>query len=139
MQSLVFVTKNIDTDTDPNADRTKTNTDTAPNTFADLREQFDGECVLQALSKAHNIDCENPPVVYFLDEDTGRVFRVLEAMRGSPDTGWFVLALAGLRADDGYERQLRVHDSDTHRALLGDDIEQYAHDEQTPAERTSGQ
>ena len=46
--------------------------------------------------------------MYLLDEDTGRVYRVLEATRGSPDSGWFVLALAGLHVDDGYERQLRV-------------------------------
>jgi len=116
---------NRDADTDPNANRTKTDTDTAPDTFAGLREQFDDECVLQALSKAHDIDRETPPVVFFLNEDTGRVYRVLEATRGSPDSGWFVLALAGPHADDGYERQLRVLDSDTHRVLLGTEIEHY--------------
>jgi hypothetical protein len=116
---------NRDADTDPNANRTKTDTDTAPDTFAGLREQFDDECVLQALSKAHDIDRETLPAVFFLDEDTGRVYRVLESTRGSPDSGWFVLALAGPHVDDGYERQLRVHDSDTHRVLLGTDIEHY--------------
>jgi hypothetical protein len=116
---------NRDADTDPNANRTKTDTDTAPDTFAGLREQFDDECVLHTLSKAHDIDRENPPAVFFLDEDTGRVYRVLEATRGSPDSGWFVLALAGPHADDGYERQLRVLDSDTHRVLLGTEIEHY--------------
>lgn len=120
---------NPDANTDPNANRTKTDTDTAPDTFADLRDQFDGECVLHTLSKAHDIDCENSPAVYFLDEDTGRVYRVLEATRGSPDSGWFVLALAGPYADDRYERQVRVHDSDTHRVLLENEIEHYAHDE----------
>ncbi|MEF8826318.1 MAG: hypothetical protein V5A27_08290 [Halapricum sp.] len=123
---------NPDADTDPNANRTKTDTDTALDTFAGLREQFDDECVLQALSKAYDIDCENPPAVFFLDEDTGRVDRVLEATRGSPDSGWFILALAGPHADDGYERQLRVHDSDTHRVLLGTDIEYHARDDPTP-------
>ncbi|WP_144263586.1 hypothetical protein [Haloglomus irregulare] len=63
--------------------------------------------------------------MFFLDEDTGRVYRVLEATRGSPDSGWFVLALAGPHADDGYERQLRVLDSDTHRVLLGTEIKHY--------------
>jgi hypothetical protein len=106
-----------------------TDTSTAPRTFADFRDQFDDECVLHTLSKAHDTDCEDPLNVYFLDEDTGRVYRVLEATRGSPDSGWFVLALAGSNANDGYERQLRVHDSDTHRVLLGDDIEYYAHNE----------
>jgi hypothetical protein len=104
---------------------TNPDADTAPDTFAGLREQFDDECVLQALVKAHDFDRVNPPAVYFLDEDTGRVYRVLEATRGSPDTGWFVLALAGPHADDGYERQLRVLDSDTHRVLLGTEIEHY--------------
>jgi hypothetical protein len=125
------MTQNTDPDANPNtsANRTKTDTDTAADTFADLREQFDDECVLHTLSKAHDIDRENPPAVYFLDEDTGRVYRVLEATRGSPDSGWFVLALAGSNANDGYERQVRVHDSDTHRVLLGGDIEYYTHDE----------
>lgn len=108
--------------------------DTAPDTFADLREQFVEECVLHALSKARDTDRENPPPVYFLDDDTGRVFRVLDATRGSPDSGWFVLALAGPHAADGYERQHRVHDSDTHRVLVGDDIEYYADGEPTPAD-----
>jgi len=121
VQLITFMTTDPDVDTDPNANRTKTDTDTAPDTFAGLREQFDDECVLQALSTAHDIDRENPPAVFFLDEDTGRVYRVL-------------LALAGPHADDGYERQLRVHDSDTHRVLLGNDIEHYAHDEPTPAD-----
>jgi hypothetical protein len=125
---------NPDADTDPNANRTKTDTDTALDTFAGLREQFDDECVLHTLSKAHDIDRENPPTVYFLGEDTGRVYRVLEATRGSPDAGWFVLALAGPHADDNYERQLRVHDSDTQRVLLGNEIENYAQDEPTPAD-----
>ncbi|WP_255152986.1 hypothetical protein [Halorarius halobius] len=130
----------MDYSTDPNAEtntsanRTNTDTDTAPDTFVDLREQFDDECVLHTLSKAHDIDRENPPTVNFLDEDTGRVYRVLEATRGSPDAGWFVLALAGPHADDSYERQLRVHDSDTHRVLLGNEIENYAQDEPTPAD-----
>lgn len=123
-----------DEDTDTSATRTNTDRDVAPDTFADLRKQFDDECVLHTLSKAYDIDCENPPAVYFLEEDTGRVYRVLEATRGSPDSGWFVLALAGSHADDGYERQLRVHDSDTHRVLIGNDIEHYAYDEPTPAD-----
>ena len=119
------MTQNTDSDanTDSGANRTNTDTGTAPDTFADFRDQFDDECVLQTLSKAHDIDRENPPAVYFLDEDTGRVYRVLEATRGSPDSGWFVLALAGPHVDDGYERQLRVHDSDTHRVLLGNEME----------------
>ncbi len=108
-------------------------TDT-PDTFADLRERFDEECVLYALSKAREIDSENPPTVFFLDEETGRVYRVLDATRGSPDSGWFVLALGGPNVDDGYERQLRVHDSDTHHVLLESDLEYYAYDEPTPAD-----
>ena len=84
--------------------------------------------------EAHDIDRENPPAVYFLDEDTGRLYRVLEATRGSPDSGWFVLALAGPHVDDGYERQLRIHDSDTQRVLPGNDIEHYPRDELTPAD-----
>jgi hypothetical protein len=129
------MTQNTDPDADTNtsANRTKTDTDTAPDTFAGLRDQFDDECVLHTLSKAHDIDREIPPAVYFLDDDTGRVYRVLEATRGSPDSGWFVLALSGPHADDGYERQFRVHDSDTHRVLLGNGIENYAHDGPTPA------
>jgi hypothetical protein len=136
MQSPEPMTQNTDPDanTDSSANKTNTDTGTAPDTFADFRDQFDDECVLQTLSKAHDIDRENPPTVYFLDEDTGRVYRVLEATRGSPDSGWFVLALAGTHVDDGYERQLRVHDSDTHRVLLGNDIEHYAHHEPTPAD-----
>ncbi|MFB6202808.1 MAG: hypothetical protein ABEI98_12475 [Halorhabdus sp.] len=35
-----------------------------------------------------------------------------------PDSGWFVLALAGPNPRDDYERQHRIHDSDTHRVLL---------------------
>jgi hypothetical protein len=104
----------------------------APDSFADLREQFDEECVLHALSNARDIDRENPPAVYFLDEEIGRIYRVLEATRGSPDSGWFVLALAGPHVDDGYERQLRVHDSDTHHVLIAADIEYYAYEEPTP-------
>lgn len=105
-----------------------------PDTFADLREQFNEECVLHALSDAHEIDPKNPPTVFFLDEETGRVFRVLDAMRGLPDSGWFILALGGPHANDGYERQRRVHDSDTHRVLLESDLEYYDYDEPTPAD-----
>ena len=101
-------------------------------TFADLRERFDKECVLHALSKAREIDCENPPTVFFLDEETGRVYRVLEATRGSPDSGWFVLAIGGPHVDDGYERQLRIHDSDTHRVLLESDFKSDDYNEPTP-------
>jgi hypothetical protein len=122
--------------TDPNSseNRASTKTDTAADSFDDLREQFEDECVLHGLSRAREIDPDNPPTVYFLDEDTGRVYRVLDATRGSPDSGWFVLALAGPHTDDPYERQLRVHDSDTHRVLIGDDLEHYAYDEMTPAD-----
>jgi hypothetical protein len=73
-----------------------------------------------ALVEAREVEPNDPPDVYFLDEDTGRVHRVLDAMRGSPDSGWFVLALGGSHPDDGYERQLRIHDSDTHRILIDD-------------------
>jgi hypothetical protein len=113
--------------TDPNSseNRASTKTDTAADSFDDLREQFDDECVLHGLSRAREIDPDNPPTVYFLDEDTGRVYRVLDATRGSPDSGWFVLALAGPHADDPYERQLRVHDSDTHRILVGNEIDEW--------------
>jgi hypothetical protein len=93
---------------------------TAPSTFGELRNQFKEECVLVALSKAYELGREDPPDVYILDESTGRVYRVLDATRGSPDSGWFVLALAGSHPEDGYERQLRVHDSDTHRVLIDD-------------------
>lgn len=106
----------------------------APSTFADLRERFNEECVLHALSKARDIDQENPPEVLFLDEETGRVYRVLDATRGSPDSGWFVLALGGSHPSDGYERQLRVHDSDTHRVLIESDSEGYGPHESTPAD-----
>ncbi len=108
-------------------------TDT-PDTFADLRERFDEGCVLHALSKAREIDYETPPAVFFLDEETGRVYRVLEATRGSPDSGWFVLALGGQNVDDGYERQLRVHDSDTRRVLHESDLESNDYDEPTPTD-----
>jgi hypothetical protein len=103
----------------------------APSTFADLRERFNEECVLHTLSKARDIDQENPPAVLFLDEETGRVYRVLDATRGSPDSGWFVLALGGSHPSDGYERQLRVHDSDTHRVLIESDSERYGSHEPT--------
>ncbi|MGQ4556929.1 hypothetical protein [Halobellus sp. GM3] len=75
------MTQNTDPDANTDSSANKTNTDigTALDTFADFRDQFDDECVLQTLSKAHDIDRENPPTVYFLDEDTGRVYRVLEA------------------------------------------------------------
>jgi hypothetical protein len=105
-----------------------------PSTFAELREQFNEECVLHTLSKARDIDQENPPAVLFLDEETGRVHRVLDATRGSPDSGWFVLALGGSHPSDGYERQLRVHDSDTHRVLIESDSEGCGSHEPTPAD-----
>jgi hypothetical protein len=126
------MTENTDPNTSEN--RPSTETDTAADSFDDLREQFDDECVLHGLSRARDIDPDNPPTVYFLDEDSGRVYRVLDATRGSPDSGWFVIALAGPHADDEYERQLRVHDSDTHRVLIGDDLEHYAYEEMTPAD-----
>lgn len=102
--------------------------------FDDLRKQFRNECVLHALDRARQQDREHPPDVLFLDEDAGRIHRVLDATRGSPDSGWFVLALAGPNTDDGFERQLRIHDSDTHLVLLESEIEQYAKGEPTPAD-----
>ena len=68
---------NQDADTDSNTTRTDNGADTVPDTCAGLREQFDDKCVLQALSKANDTDCENLLATYFLDEDTGRVYRVL--------------------------------------------------------------
>jgi len=94
-------------------------TDSDPTTsFEQLRDHFEDECVLVALDKASGYPDGDEPDVLFLDEDTGRISRVLDATRGSPDSGWFVLALAGPNPLDGYERQRRIHDSDTHRVLL---------------------
>lgn len=123
-----------DSNHDMDSDSAASSGSATPDRFADLREQFDEECVLYALSKAQETDRENPPSVFILEEATGRVYRVLEATRGSPDSGWFVLALGGSHPSDGYERQLRVHDSDTHRVLLESDLEYYDDTEPTPAD-----
>ena len=105
-----------------------------PDPFTNLRERFDEECVLHALSRAREIDHESPPKVFFLDEETDCVYRVLKATRGSPDSGWFVLALGGFHPGDGYERQLRIYDSDTHRVLLESDFKLEDYDEPTPTD-----
>lgn len=89
----------------------------APESAEQLRENFENECVLVALDKASGYPDGDEPDVLFLDEGSGRIYRVLDATRGSPDSGWFVLALAGPNPRDGYERQHRIHDSDTHRVL----------------------
>jgi len=86
--------------------------------FKQFRDQFEDECVLAALDRARrSSDSENMKVL-FLDDDTGRIYRVLDATRGSPDSGWFVIALAGPNLQDGFEGQRRIHDSDTHRVLV---------------------
>jgi len=89
-----------------------------PKSFKQLRDQFEDECVLAALDRAHrSSDSENLEVL-FLDDDSGRIYRVLDATRGAPDSGWFVIALAGPNPQDGFKRQRLVHDSDTHRVLV---------------------
>lgn len=90
----------------------------SPQSVEQFRDQFEDECVLVALDRAHRSpDSENLKVL-FLDEDSGRIYRVLDATRGSPDSGWFVIALAGSNPQDGFKRQRLVHDSDTHRVLV---------------------
>lgn len=96
----------------------------AAESTADLCEQFDKQCVLVALSRARDIDPDDPPDVYFLDEDSGRIHRMLDATRGAPDSGWFVLALAGPHPDDSYERQLRIHDTEVHHVFIDDPDEE---------------
>jgi len=89
-----------------------------PSSYAELRDQFQDRCVLAALDNVQNHPDQDDLDLLFLDEDSGRIYRVLEATRGSPDSGWFVIALAGPHPDDDFERQRRVHDSDTHRVLI---------------------
>jgi len=85
----------------------------SPDSFKQLRGQFEDECVLVALDRAHRSpDSENMEVL-FLDDDPGRIYRVLDATRGSPDSGWFVIAVAGPNPQDGFKCQRLVHDSDT--------------------------
>jgi hypothetical protein len=89
-----------------------------PESFKQLRDQFEDECVLAVLDRAsRSPDSENMEVL-FLDDDTGRIYRVLNATRGSPDSGWFVIALAGPNPQDDFKCQRLVHDSDTHRVLV---------------------
>jgi hypothetical protein len=89
-----------------------------PESFKQLRDQFEDECVLAVLDRAsRSPDSENMEVL-FLDDDTGRIYRVLDATRGSPDSGWFVIALAGPNPQDDFKYQRLVHDSDTHRVLV---------------------
>ena len=88
----------------------------SPHSFEQLRDQFEDECVLTALDRADSSEGETLEVL-FLDDESGRIYRVLDATRGPPDSGWFVIALAGPNPQDGFERQRRIHDSDTHRVL----------------------
>jgi hypothetical protein len=94
-----------------------TDTD-SPQSFEQLRDQFEAECILAALDRVHRSPDSKNLEVFILDEDTGRIYRVLDATRGSTDSGWFVIALAGPNPHDGFERQRRIHDSDTHRVLI---------------------
>ena len=91
-----------------------TDTD-SPQSFEQLRDQFEDECVLTALDRADGSPEGENLEVLFLDDESGRIYRVLNATRGTPDSGWFVIALAGPNPQDGFERQRRIHDSDTHR------------------------
>jgi len=91
-----------------------TDTD-SPQSFEQLRDQFEDECVLTALDRADRSPEGENLEVLFLDDESGRIYRVLDATRGTPDSGWFVIALAGPNPQDGFERQRRIHDSDTHR------------------------
>ncbi|MDT3436723.1 hypothetical protein [Haloarcula sp. 1CSR25-25] len=93
-----------------------TDTD-SPHSFEQLRDQFEDECVLTALDRADRSSEGETLEVLFLDDESGRIYRVLNATRGAPDSGWFVIALAGPNPQDGFERQRRIHDSDTHRVL----------------------
>lgn len=93
-----------------------TDTD-SPQSFEQLRDQFEDECVLTALDRADGSPEGENLEVLFLDDESGRIYRVLDATRGTPDSGWFVIALAGPNPQDGLERQRRIHDSDTHRVL----------------------
>lgn len=94
-----------------------TDTD-SPQSFEQLRDQFEDECVLTALDRADRSPESENLEVLFLDDESGRIYRVLNATRGAPDSGWFIIALAGPNPQDGFERQHRIHDSDTHRVLI---------------------
>jgi len=48
-----------------------------------------------------------PPISTGSSRDMGRVHRILDATHGSPDSEWFVLALAESYPNDGYDRKLR--------------------------------
>ena len=94
-----------------------TDTD-SPHSFEQLRDQFEDECVLTALDRADRSSEGETLEVLFLDDESGRIYRVLNATRGAPDSGWFVIALAGPNPQDGFERQRRIHNSDTYRVLI---------------------
>ena len=90
----------------------------SPQSFEQLRDQFEDECVLTALDRADRSPESKNFEVLFLNDDSGRIYRVLDATRGAPDSGWFVIAFAEPNTQDGFERQRRIHDSDTHRGLI---------------------
>jgi hypothetical protein len=83
--------------------------------YEQFREQFTEECVLHALSRTANRD---DVIVLFLVEETGDIHRVLDATRGSPDSGWFVLVLGEPNRARGFVCQYRIHDSDVHRICI---------------------
>lgn len=92
-------------------------TDT-PSSYVQLHDRFTNECVLHTLSRAEELD---DAIVLLLNEDTGQIHRVHKAKRGSPDSGWFVIALGDPTHNDPPVQLQRIHDSNTHQTLLVED------------------
>lgn len=99
--------------------RFDTMTDT-PSSYEQLRDRFTEECVLPTLSRAAEVD---DATVLLLDTDIDQIYQVLTTERGSPDSGWFVIALGGPKPNDPFVRLQRIHDSDAHHTLLVEDTE----------------